>query len=451
MAMKLQKLEKLRSNIRKYEDTLKHYETLFKADGHIDKQEQEKLDKLSAAIKLIVGEIDAKEKDLNQNERTLNALKSNEEVKEDWSNTNDDTVDHSLVDTSTGSSISGSVGKKGDNKKADIKIVQNLLKEKINAPLKGSGICGPKTIKAIKNFQTKIGESTSGLIKPGDATWKKLSSKTLEEPKLDPKNLSIKESVGKKGTNNKEDVKIVQQLLKAKGAKLVGLGICGPLTIRAIKKFQEVNMNGYSDGLIEPGRNTWKLLIGGGKPIKDNGDNDSGGDSGPLNKPNWIKIAEGEKGVKENTSKRKHDPRVLEYHASVKGNIKDDETPWCSSFVNWVMQSAGKGGTNSAMAISWKKYGKNVGKPAYGAIAVIDWDGPGPGWKGHVGFVVGKKGNNILLLGGNQRNAVNVKSFSTSKVVAYVFPSNYDVPPSAYTFGESSGEYGSGGDMSSTR
>lgn len=448
--MKLQKLVELRTNIRKYEDTLKHYETLFKEDGKIDKQEQEKLDKLSAAIKLIVGKIDAKEKELNPNERTLNALKSNEEVKKDWSSTEDDVVDHSLVNPSTGNSISGSVGKKGDNKKADIKIVQNLLKEKNNAPLKGSGICGPKTIKSIKNFQTKIGEPETGLIKPNDATWKKLSSSDpIKEDNNDTKNLSIKEAVGKKAPNNKEDVKVVQQLLKAKGAKLVGLGICGPLTIRAIKKFQEVNMNGFSDGVIDPNGKTWKLLVGSGKNIKD--DDNSGDTGGPVNKPNWIKIAEGEKGVKENTSKRKHNPRVLEYHASVKGNIKDDETPWCSSFVNWVMKKAGKGGTNSAMAISWKKYGKNVGKPAYGAIAVIDWDGPGPGWKGHVGFVVGKKGNNVLLLGGNQRNAVNVKSFSTSKVVAYVFPSGYDVPQNAYTFGESSGEYGSGGDMSSTR
>jgi uncharacterized protein (TIGR02594 family) len=115
------------------------------------------------------------------------------------------------------------------------------------------------------------------------------------------------------------------------------------------------------------------------------------------------------------------------------------------------MKKAGKGGTNSAMAISWKKYGKKLDRPAYGAIAVIDWDGPGPGWKGHVGFVVGKKGSNILMLGGNQANAVNVKSFPKSKIVAYVVPSGYEVPQSAYSFGESNGEFGSGGDVNSTR
>ena len=139
----------------------------------------------------------------------------------------------------------------------------------------------------------------------------------------------------------------------------------------------------------------------------------------------------------------------MEYHATT-GITNNDETPWCSSFVNWVMKKAGQGGTDSAMAISWKKYGKDVGKAAYGAIAVIDWDGPGPGWKGHVGFIVGKKGNSLLILGGNQSNAVNIKTFGTSKIVAYVFPSNYEVPANAYTFGESEEDFG-GMDLGSTR
>jgi uncharacterized protein (TIGR02594 family) len=580
--MKLKKLEKLRSVLRKYEDTLRGYQNMFLADGQIDTEEQQKLDKLSADIKIIISQINAKEKELDTGEQTKNALKANEEAKADWSSTTDDVIDPELLHTKLdmGSGLSGSVGKKGANKKEDVQIVQNLLKEKNNAPLKGSGACGPKTIKAIKDFQAKVGLSETGLVAPNDDTWKKLNGSSAATPdnntdekpeekgilaqatrygyssdpyanqndreargnnnnKLTPglsvalspelyqqlglgrksggyifvtfengstkkfqtadqtakglknlrvdffdpngeyksvdgqklwvkvasgsgsseevssdtkptdsKDLSIKKSVGKDGANEKEDVIIVQKYLKEKGAKLAGLGVCGPKTIKAISQFQETNMNGFSDGLIDPNGRTWKLLIGSGKDISD--DNDTGG-GGSLVKPSWISIAEGEKGVKENTSKTKHDPRVMEYHASVKGNINTDETPWCSSFVNWVMNKAGKGGTNSAMAISWKKYGKKLDRPAYGSIAVIDWDGPGPGWKGHVGFVVGKKGNNILLLGGNQANAVNIKTFSTSKIVAYVVPNGYDVPDSAYSFGKTDGDYGSGGDVTSTR
>ena len=132
----------------------------------------------------------------------------------------------------------------------------------------------------------------------------------------------------------------------------------------------------------------------------------------------------------------------MEYHATT-GITNNDETPWCSSFVNWVMLKAGQGGTKSAMAISWRKYGKKVSKPAYGAIAVIDWDGPGPGWKGHVGFVVGKQGDKLLILGGNQSNAVNIKRFGTSKIVAYVFPENYTVPENAFILEAGDDEYSS--------
>ena len=147
----------------------------------------------------------------------------------------------------------------------------------------------------------------------------------------------------------------------------------------------------------------------------------------------------------------KHNPKIIEYHSTT-GGFNSDETPWCSSFVNWVMKKAGYGGTNSAMAISWAKWGQKIDQPAYGAIGVIDWDGvAGPGWKGHVGFVVGMKGNSVLMLGGNQSNAVNVKAFGTSLMIAYVYPSGFEIPQNFYSFGEAEGDFADGGDVSSTR
>ena len=91
--------------------------------------------------------------------------------------------------------------------------------------------------------------------------------------------------------------------------------------------------------------------------------------------------------------------------------------PWgtmCASWkrkANWVHKQAGISGTGSALAMSYKNWGKDVGKPAYGSIAVFSYGGG----KGHVGFVVGKQGDNILVLGGNQSDSVKVSSFSTSK------------------------------------
>lgn len=138
-------------------------------------------------------------------------------------------------------------------------------------------------------------------------------------------------------------------------------------------------------------------------------------------KPQWVATAEAEIGQKEVVGK-KHNPRVLEYHKTVAGKISTDETPWCSSFVNWVMTNSGAGGTNSARALSWKGYGTESKTPAYGSIAVISWGGG----KGHVGIVVGTSGNSVLLLGGNQSNAVNISPFAKSKIVSYRLPPGYE-------------------------
>ncbi len=163
--------------------------------------------------------------------------------------------------------------------------------------------------------------------------------------------------------------------------------------------------------------------------------------------PAWVSVARGEMGVKEIVGPQ-HNPRVLEYHTST-ASFSDDETPWCASFVNWVLAQSGQSGTGSAMALSFSRYGTQLDAPAYGSIAVISWGGG----KGHVGFVVGKQGNKILLLGGNQSNEVNIKPFSQGSIVAYVVPSGYTVPASAYALSEGGDgpSAGSDGGLESTR
>jgi uncharacterized protein (TIGR02594 family) len=172
------------------------------------------------------------------------------------------------------------------------------------------------------------------------------------------------------------------------------------------------------------------------------GGQQQGGSGG---KPAWISVAEAEIGQREIAGSR-HNPRIIEYH-KVTGGFSDDETPWCASFANWVLKKAGQGGTGSARALSFLNYGTTLEKPAYGSIAVFDWGGG----KGHVGFVVGKQGGNVLILGGNQGDQVKVSSFATSKVKAYVVPPGYKVPASAYSLSGAQGEVGAGGGVSETR
>jgi uncharacterized protein (TIGR02594 family) len=170
-----------------------------------------------------------------------------------------------------------------------------------------------------------------------------------------------------------------------------------------------------------------------------------GGGGGSGAKPAWISVAEAEVGTQEVVG-RQHNPRIIEYHATT-GRFSDDETPWCASFVNWVLRQAGQSGTGSALAMSFASYGTQLERPAYGSIAVISYGGG----KGHVGFVVGSQGSRLLILGGNQSNGVNVKSFGTGQIVAYVVPSGYQVPASAFQLGGANAEVGEGGGVSDTR
>jgi len=80
-------------------------------------------------------------------------------------------------------------------------------------------------------------------------------------------------------------------------------------------------------------------------------------------------------------------------------------------------------GTNSASALSWRKWGQGSSVPLNGSVAVINWGGG----KGYVGFVVGKKGIYIALLGGNQGDRIKVALFKQSLIQTYRLPSNYTI------------------------
>ncbi|MEY8712904.1 glycoside hydrolase family protein [Mangrovibacter phragmitis] len=73
---------------------------------------------------------------------------------------------------------------------------------------------------------------------------------------------SIKNSVGKGGTNNYNDVKEIQKLLRENGFPSLNIdGICGPNTIKAILTYQK-HFYHYPDGVISPGKKTFQLLTG---------------------------------------------------------------------------------------------------------------------------------------------------------------------------------------------
>lgn len=134
--------------------------------------------------------------------------------------------------------------------------------------------------------------------------------------------------------------------------------------------------------------------------------------------PPWLEVAYKEIDTKE-IKGSKHEPRIVEYHQTTSLMSQDDETPWCSSFVNWCIKQAGFKGTNSAAARSWLKWGYLMSYPAFGCIVVLSRSKP---WQGHVGFYVGMTERDIGILGGNQGDKVSINYYDRSRVIGYRWP-----------------------------
>lgn len=97
---------------------------------------------------------------------------------------------------------------------------------------------------------------------------------------------------------------------------------------------------------------------------------------------------------------------------------RSDSTPWCGIFMAYVMANTGL--THHIpkafpMARSFERAGSRLSAPAYGCVVTFTRTGGG-----HVGFVVGEDGRgNIMVLGGNQSDGVNIKPFARNRVTAY--------------------------------
>lgn len=136
---------------------------------------------------------------------------------------------------------------------------------------------------------------------------------------------------------------------------------------------------------------------------------------------NWFEIAKGELGVQEIVG-GEDNPRIIEYAACTSLHASDDETPWCSAFVNWCMKQAGIKGTGLANARSWLDWGTPIPDPVEGCVVILKRGTPP---SGHVCFFVSYMGNGwIKCLGGNQGDPGQVKysNFKMADVLGYRMP-----------------------------
>jgi uncharacterized protein (TIGR02594 family) len=103
-----------------------------------------------------------------------------------------------------------------------------------------------------------------------------------------------------------------------------------------------------------------------------------------------------------------------------------DDVPWCSAFMNYIAWLLRLPRSKSLQARSWLAVGRpvNVEEAEAGFDVVIlkrgEGQQPGPdvlNAPGHVGLFAGREADVVLLLAGNQSDAVNVQRFSASQIL----------------------------------
>ena len=137
-----------------------------------------------------------------------------------------------------------------------------------------------------------------------------------------------------------------------------------------------------------------------------------------LAEPAWVVEGRKHLGLREIPGKE-HAPTITRWLRDLRAWWADDETAWCGTFVAAMLR-----GRPTPLprhwyrARSWLEYGVALEAPCVGCIAVFERGGGG-----HVGFVVGtdEKGR-LMVLGGNQGNAVSVAPFDKNRALGYRYP-----------------------------
>lgn len=106
------------------------------------------------------------------------------------------------------------------------------------------------------------------------------------------------------------------------------------------------------------------------------------------------------------------------YHKEGGGIDADINTPWCASFVNYILNLGFKSPSSQCFySKEGAKYFKKINKAKYGAILVLNY---GNG-KGHCSFIVSEDDNGYYCLGGNQSNVIKKSYYKKDKKVQGIY------------------------------
>ena len=114
---------------------------------------------------------------------------------------------------------------------------------------------------------------------------------------------------------------------------------------------------------------------------------------------------------------------MLKLDAEWAGN---DEVPWCSAFVNYIAWLLRLPRSKNLRARSWLEVGMPVAVEAaeigFDVVVLQRGEGVQPGPEdtnapGHVGFYAGTSGDHVVLLGGNQKDAVRLSMYLKARIL----------------------------------
>lgn len=139
-----------------------------------------------------------------------------------------------------------------------------------------------------------------------------------------------------------------------------------------------------------------------------------------MSQPPWLEGAWTELGVREVRGPA-HNPRISAFFRDAgHPDILADETAWCAAFVGACLERTGYRGSRSLLARSYLGWGEPVERFQLGSVAVLT-RGSNPA-EGHVGFLIGVTDDKLLLLGGNQSDAVTVEAYDRSRLLGLRWP-----------------------------
>lgn len=141
--------------------------------------------------------------------------------------------------------------------------------------------------------------------------------------------------------------------------------------------------------------------------------------------PVWLVEARKYIGVRE-VKGPVHESRIVQWWKAIRmGGIKDDEVPWCAAYIGAMLENVGLMSARSGTAKAYLQWGSPLEYPLIGCVVVFDRLGGG----GHVGFVVGRDEHwRLMVLGGNQGDAVSIAPFELSRVLGYRWPAPIPIP-----------------------